>query len=65
MDQVHRMEHPLRPQERDELAKRQKIASIEAELARNRRMGQTTLLLAVVMNVVLLALLVYHLFGHT
>jgi len=65
MDWVRRKEKPLRPQERDELAKRHKIASIEAELARNRRMGQTTLLLAVVMNGVLLALLAYHLFGHT
>jgi len=55
----------LRPQDRDELAKHRKLEAIEAELARNRRIGQTTLLLVVVVNGVLLALLAYHLFGHT
>ena len=63
MDWVHRKENPLRPQERDDLAKHRKLEAIEAELARHRRMGQITLLLALVVNAVLLVLLTSHLFG--
>ncbi len=64
MNWVHRKESPLRPQDRDELTKYRKLEAIEAELAQNRRVGQITLLLAVVMNAVLLALLAWHLLGH-
>ncbi len=53
----------MRPQERDELAKHRKLDAIEAELVRHHSMARATLLLVVVLNVVLLALLAYHLLG--
>ena len=52
----------MRPQERDEFAKRRKLEAIEAELALHRRMAHVTVPLVVFLNAVLLALLAYHLF---
>jgi len=46
-------------QERDELAKHQKLEAINARLAQHDRKVQVTLLLAVILNVVILALLAY------
>jgi uncharacterized membrane protein YcfT len=54
----------MKPQERDELAKHRKMESISAELARNKRMSYVALLLLAVANVVVLAVLVYHLWSH-
>jgi hypothetical protein len=64
IDWVRWKENPLRPQDRDELAKRRKLEAIEAELARHRRVAHVTVPLVVLLNAVLLALLAYHLFGH-
>jgi hypothetical protein len=54
---------PVKPQERDELAKYQKLEAINARLAQHDRKVQVTLLLVVVLNVVILALLAYLLLG--
>ena len=54
----------MKPQERDELAKHQKLEAIQAELAQHRRMGRFALLLIVVLNAVIIALLAYLLLGH-
>lgn len=54
----------MRPQERDELVQHRKLEAINAKLEQHRRMARTTLLLLVVLNVVALALLIYHLLGH-
>jgi hypothetical protein len=62
MGWVHRGE-PVKPQERDELAKHQKLEAIHARLVQHDRRGQVSLLLVVVLNVVILALLAYLLFG--
>jgi hypothetical protein len=64
MNRVHRKENPLRPQDRDELAKHRKLEAIEAKLARHRRMALVTVTLVVLLNAGLLALLAYHLFRH-
>jgi hypothetical protein len=50
---------PVKPQERDELAKHQKLEAINARLAQHDRKVQVTLLLAVILNVVILAPLAY------
>ena len=54
----------MKPQERDELAKHQKLEAINARLAQHDRKVQLTLLLVVALNVVILALLGYLLLGH-
>jgi hypothetical protein len=63
MGGVHRGE-PVKPQERDELAKHQKLEAINDRLVQHDRKMQATLLLIVLLNVVLLALVVYSLLGH-
>jgi hypothetical protein len=54
---------PVKPQERDELAKHQKLEAINAELDQHKRMARIALLLVVVLNVVILALLAYQFLG--
>jgi type IV secretory pathway component VirB8 len=55
----------VKPVDRDELAKQQKLEALRAELYRHRRMSYVALLLVVVLNVVILALLAYLLLlGH-
>ncbi len=54
----------MKPHERDELAKHRKIDSISAELARNKRMSHVALFLLAIVNVVVLAVLIYHLWSH-
>jgi hypothetical protein len=63
MGLVHRGE-PVKPQDRDELAKHQQMEAINARLAQHDRKVQVILLLVVVLNVVILALLAYLLLGH-
>jgi hypothetical protein len=53
----------VKPQERDELAKHQKLEAINDRLAQHDRKMQVTLLLVIVLNVVILALLAYLLLG--
>jgi hypothetical protein len=53
----------MKLQERNELAKYRKLETINDRLAQHNRKAQVTLLLVVVLNVVLLALLTYQLFG--
>jgi hypothetical protein len=60
---VHRKENPLKPRDRDDLAKHRKLEAIEAELARHRRRAHVALLLVVLLDAMLLAMLAYHLFG--
>jgi hypothetical protein len=55
---------PVKPQERDELAKSQKLEAIQAELARNGRTVRLTLLLVVLLSALVLAVLLYLLLGH-
>jgi hypothetical protein len=55
---------PVKPQERDELAKGQKLEAIQAELARNGRTVRLTLLLVVLLSASVLAALLYLLLGH-
>ena len=64
MNWVHRKENPLRPQERDDLAKYRRLEAIEAELARHRRAGHVALLLVALLNAALLAMLAWRLLGH-
>jgi hypothetical protein len=54
---------PVKPQERDELAKHQKLGAINDRLAYHDRKMQVTLLVVVLLNVVILALLAYLLLG--
>jgi hypothetical protein len=54
----------LSPQERDDLAKHRKLEAIEAELARYRRTGDVTLMVVTLLNVMLLAVLAWHLLSH-
>ena len=54
----------MKPQERDELAKGQKLEAIQAELARNGRTVRLTLLLVVLLSASVLAALLYLLLGH-
>ena len=54
----------MKPIERDELAKHQKLEAINARLAQHGRKVQITLLLVVVLNVVILALQGSLLLGH-
>ncbi|MBM6579371.1 hypothetical protein ILT44_04170 [Microvirga sp. BT689] len=54
----------MKPQNRDGLAKHQKLEAINDRLARHDRTMLVTLLLVVLLNVVLLALLAYLLLGH-
>ena len=51
----------MKPIERDELAKYQKLEAINARLAQHDRKVQITLLLVVVLNVVILAVVAYSL----
>jgi cytoskeletal protein RodZ len=53
----------VKPQERDELAKHREFEAINARLAQHDRKVQVTLLVVVLLNVVILALLAYILFG--
>jgi hypothetical protein len=55
---------PVKPQERDEIAKNQKLEAIQAELARYGRTARLTLLLVTVLGAVVLAVLLYHVLGH-
>jgi hypothetical protein len=59
---------PVKPVDRDELAKQQKLVTINealrADLSRHRRMSHVALLLVAVLNVVVLAVLAYHLLSH-
>jgi hypothetical protein len=55
---------PVKPQERDELAKHRKLEAIDAGLNQHDKKVQVTLLLVVILNVVLLALVVYQILGH-
>jgi hypothetical protein len=52
------------PQERDELAKNQKLEAIQAELAQHKRTVRLTLLLVTFLSAVVLAVLLYLLVGH-
>ncbi len=54
----------MRPRERDELAKHQKLEAINAQMAQHSRKMLVTLLLIVVLNVLLLALVIYQLLVH-
>jgi cytoskeletal protein RodZ len=56
-------ERTVKPQERDELTKHRKLEAINDRLAQHDRKIQVTLLLVVVLNVVLLAVLVYQFLG--
>ncbi len=53
----------VKPQDRNELAKFRKLQAINDRLAQHDRKSQTTLLLVVVLNVVILALVAYQLLG--
>jgi hypothetical protein len=55
---------PVQPQERDEIAKNQKLEAIQAELAQYGKMARLTLLLVTVLGAVVLAVLLYHVLGH-
>ncbi len=54
----------MKPQERDEIAKNQKLEAIQAELARYGRTARLTLLLVTVLGAVVLAVLLFHVLGH-
>jgi hypothetical protein len=54
---------PVKPQERDDLAKSQKLEAIQTELARYRRTVRLTLLLVSVLGAVVLAVLLYLVLG--
>jgi hypothetical protein len=54
---------PVRPQERDELAKSQQLEAVQAKLARNGRMIELTLLMVSLLGAVVLALVLYLLLG--
>jgi hypothetical protein len=54
----------VKPQERDELAKSQKLEAIQAELAQYGKTARLTLLLVTVLGAVVLAVLLYHVLGH-
>jgi hypothetical protein len=58
----------VKPQDRDEVAKLQKLEAINealrAELSRHSRVSHVALLLVVVLNAVILALLAYLLLRH-
>ncbi len=54
----------MKPVDRDELAKLQKLQAINARLTQHDRKVHVTLLLVIVLNVVILALLAYLLLGH-
>lgn len=54
---------PVTPQERDELAKNQKLEAIQAELAQHKRTVRLTLLLVTFLSAVVLAVLLYLLLG--
>jgi hypothetical protein len=49
----------VKPQERDELAKHQKLEAINARLTQHDKTVRSTLLLVVTLNVVILALVAY------
>ena len=49
----------MRPQERDELAKNQKLEVIQAELAQHGRAVRLTLLLVILLGALVLAVLLY------
>jgi hypothetical protein len=54
---------PVKPQERDELAKNQKLEVIQAELAQHGRAVRLTLLLVTLLSALVLAVLLYLLLG--
>jgi hypothetical protein len=53
----------VKPVDRDEIAKNQKLEAIQAELARHGRTVRLTLLLVTVLGALVLAVLLYHLLG--
>ncbi len=53
----------MKPQERGELVKHRKMEAIGAELAQNMRMSHVVLFLLTIVNVVVLAVLIYHLWS--
>ena len=54
---------PVKPQERDELARSQKLEEVQTELARYGRTVRLTLLLVSVLGAVVLAVLLYLVLG--
>ena len=58
----------MKPVDRDELAKHRKLVTINealrAELSRHKRMSHVALFLVAVLNVLVLAVLAYHLLSH-
>ena len=53
----------MKPQERDEFVKHQKLEAINGRLAQHDQKMQVILLLVVTLNVVILALVAYQLLG--
>ena len=53
----------MKPRERDELAKQREFKAINARLTQHERKIRVTLLVVVLLNVVVVALLAYLLFG--